>query len=215
MPTTISQLPSNQDFTQLDINNNTLVIEDPSLTTVANTAVQFAHASTENPTGAWVLNGQRITAGTVVASRIYQGYLNAESGIQTHLTAMSANANWARASASFANAVKNLANDNQVHTYSELQTLATQYASQVGVTPQQFMNTVLPNETNTSESYTSTQLLTLGQTLDQFNNSKLTDNSVLQNKLNVLTSNRQSSLEALTNIIKGWIANLQALRGSI
>lgn len=213
MPIIISQLPSANNFMELNLRDRTVVIDDPSLSSVANTSVQYAEPTSDNPTGTWIVNGQRVSAGVIVASQLYQGYLSSESGIQTHLTAMSANATWARASAEFSASVKSLANDNNVHTYSELQTLAQPYANQVGVTVTQFLNTVLPNETNTSASYTNAQLLTIGQALDQFNNSKLTDNSVLQNKLNVLTSTRQSCLDAITNVIKAWTSHLQSLRG--
>jgi hypothetical protein len=205
-----SSLPYATDFTQLNITDSKLKIDDPKLNDVTGTGVQYQDATANNPTGSWIIQGKTATAGVIMAAMFYNAYLSSDTDAQTQLAALSVNASLANASSSFSKAVREASSTKTSFSHTDLLTLASPYLDKLNMTAEQFIAQVLPKEA-TTETYTSAEFLALTSTIDQFSNAKLSDNSVLQQKLNVISSNRTMCLDGLSNVLKAWTNMLQSV----
>lgn len=213
--TTISALRLNSDFTDIDISqqNRAVIQQDSSLQTLVGTAVQYQPATLDNPTGTWVVDNQRVTAGHILLAQVYSGWLSANSNAQTQLTAMNVNTILSKNASAFSKALRtqvDTATTGASWTYSDLTTLAGGYLTNSGMTASQFMTAMLPNEA-TDTVYTATELESLIEKVNQYANARLTDNNVLQSKYEVATSVINSCMNAMSNIMKAWQTMLSTL----
>ena len=212
--------PINGNYTSIDFTqtNAASVTNNPNLVTVQGTNVAFGSASADgNPVGLWVINNQQATAHDLVMGKLYQGWLSGNSNIQTQLSALNIGVTFANASSSFsASLKKDIATMGQSDTrsYTSLVGLVTNDPNinlgALGMSAQQFINTVLPNET-ASASYTQSSYTQLASTVDQYTTSKTTNNSVLQLKLN----DSQANLNTLVTAMAGLITANMNLNNSI
>lgn len=212
----IKALALNSDFTALDISkaNIDTISKDTSLQAIVNSPIRYEKASQDNPTGIWVVNNQRVTAGQILLAQIYGGWLSANTNAQTQLVAMNANTTLAKSASAFSKAITDKAGAGTSLSYSELVTLASSYISNTGLTATKFVETVLPNETSSS-TYTPTELTSLTETINQYSNARLTDNTVLQNKYESATSIINSCMDAMSNLMKAWQTMLTTVGRSI
>lgn len=212
-------LPIATDFTKIDFTqtNPQTITNDPRYTQQADGSYYLAANSTNNQTGIWAVGGQSVTAGQIVLAKFWRGYLSANATMGTHLSAMNTNTQFAKAAANFSSAVKTDAQSmdhSGTKTYANLISLATQYAATVGVTPEQFVALVLPNELGTA-TYGQSDYTALTTKIDQYSSSKLTDNSVLQQKYDIASSNRNTIVEAASGLAKAWNTFLLTLAKGI
>ena len=206
MPTTT--LPVNNDFSSIDftIPNSTAITTNPSIAIIDDANVGYQAPNSTNPTGLWVANDKQVTIGTVVIAKFYTGYLSVQSTIQTHLAAMNINTKFSNAAATFSSKLSASTDGS----YSDMLTAANDCVSGLGVTAAEFIQLVVPG-TSTSAEYNATSWKSMLATVDQYSNSKLTDNTVLQQKLDVANNNRSSLLDGMGGLLKTWMDFLSAL----
>jgi hypothetical protein len=207
------------DYTTLDFNSSLdqSVATDPHFTTIAGTNIAYKASSSDTPAGVWVVGNQKTTIVGVTLAKFYQGYLTSNNTIATQAAAMNVNAQFANAAAQFSAKLKSDANamgPSDSKTYNDLISTAANYVSGLNMTAAQFVSLVLPKETSSS-TYLSAAYLGLTNTVDQFANSKLTDNSVLQQKLDAANANRASIIDAISGITKAWSDFLVGLNRNI
>jgi hypothetical protein len=211
---TSTPLPLNTDFTTLDFTQApaSQITPDPTYATVPGTNIAYQAANgTTNPTGKWVVGNQQVTAHGIVMGKFYQGYLSANSTLQSQLSAMNTNTVFANASSAFsASLQKDSASmhSDDTRSYSSLVSLVQNDSSinlaALNMTAAQFVSTVLPNESTTA-SYTQTTYNSLVASVNQFTNAKVTNNSVLQIKLDNANANMNNIVTAMSGLITSQI----------
>ena len=195
-----------QDYSTIDftVRNPQSITNNPNYVTTLDPNVAFDDADANAPAGLWAVGGNTTSAGQIVLAKFFAGYLSANTTIGTHLAAMNANTIISNAASKFSAQLKiDVSNmgTSVTKSYADLVTLAGGYTDGTGLTATQLVELVLPNETATN-AYTKTTYGTLGTTIDQFVSSKLTDNSVLQEKFANATSNRNTIVDAMTALIR-------------
>lgn len=217
MPDTVQTLRYNNAFMTIDVaeDNSATTLSQTGVNLVAGTKIAFRAATgIDDPTGTWLVNDERVDAGTVMAATIYNGWLSANNRAQSHLNAMSVNSTLAKASAAVATKLAALYNDTTTTSLSYTELLAIVQTAvtdnRVGLTAEAFLAKVLPAVTSDS-SFQKSELRGLSDTASQYSSARLTDNSVLQQKYEVATATINTLQEAMSNILKAWMSNMQAL----
>jgi hypothetical protein len=208
--------PSATDFTQLDLADQSRLILNPDLKTITGTGAQYVEGTLTDPVGHWIVQGQKVTAGQILCAKMYGAFLKADSDSQTFLSSMNTNTALAKAASSLAHTIVTQATNGSKNsfTYNDLLTMADTVAPSVNMTAQEFITAVLPDELSHG-TYTPEQFKALANIVNQYSNAKLTDNSVLQEKLNIATTHRNTCLDGISNLLKSWVALLQNIGKAI
>lgn len=195
--------PGSPDFTQIPQDPLPLIdgVKDNDSYTVIDDQTAWEEATSEHPTGAYVIGRRTYTTGQVVMAKVYHGYINSEAKISTHLNSMNLNTRISKATDQL---VSRLTADTDGITYAEIKALVSDnnLHADTGMTADEFV--VAATGATAGASYSASRTQDLIASANKYSQGKLTDNVVLQEKLTVLTSNRAAAMEYLSNIQKAW-----------
>lgn len=192
--TDFAQVPTDVELLN-DFKNN------PSYTVIDDSTAWQNSDADITPAGAIIVGDKSYTVGQFVMAKVYQSYMSNEVKIASHLNSMNTNTRLSKAADKLSSL---LSADTGGITFAQLKTLVTDnnLNADTGMTVDEFVTAATGAESG--DSYTESQTKDLINTVSKYSQGKLTDNVVLQEKLTVLTSNRSTATEYLSNILKGW-----------